>query len=98
MTTTTTTTDGFVSTTKAAATATAAATIVEDLAIFSSVTGILDVGELIAQSFWLQLDPFPKKPGTRPVQMEQDNNEKNNSNIFIALLVRSTIHYSPVVK
>ena len=96
MTTTTTTTDGFASTTKAAATA--AATIVEDLAIFSSVTGILDVGELIAQSFWLQLDPFPKKPGTRPVQMELENNEKNNSNIISALLVRSTIHYSPAVK
>jgi hypothetical protein len=50
--------------------AVAATTMVEDPAIYSSTTGILDVGELVAQSFWLQLDPFPKKPGTRPVQME----------------------------
>jgi hypothetical protein len=49
---------------------TAAATMVEDPSIYSSATGILDVGELVAQTFWLQLDPFPKKPGTRPVQME----------------------------
>jgi hypothetical protein len=26
--------------------------------------GQLDVGELVAQLFWLKLDPYPKKPGT----------------------------------
>jgi hypothetical protein len=44
--------------------------LVEDEAIYSSKTGILDVGELVAQTFWLQLDPFPKKPGTGPIEME----------------------------
>jgi hypothetical protein len=43
--------------------------IVEDEAIYSAVTGQLDVGELVAQTFWLQLDPYPKKPGTRPIQI-----------------------------
>jgi hypothetical protein len=43
--------------------------IVEDEAIYSAMTGQLDVGELVAQTFWLQLDPYPKKPGTRPIQI-----------------------------
>ena len=40
--------------------------ILEDESIYSLTTGILDVGELVAQTFWLQLDPYPKKPGTGP--------------------------------
>jgi len=40
--------------------------VVEDLAIFAD-DGILDAGELVAQSFRLKLDPYPKKPGTEPV-------------------------------
>ncbi|KAG7341134.1 ACR domain containing protein [Nitzschia inconspicua] len=48
----------------------ASATLVEDESIYSSTSGRLDVGELVAQTFWLQLDPFPKKPGTGPMQME----------------------------
>jgi hypothetical protein len=40
--------------------------IIEDLAIFGS-DGILDAGELVAQSLRLKLNPFPKKPGTKPV-------------------------------
>jgi len=40
--------------------------IIEDLAIFGS-DGILDAGELVAQSLRLKLNPFPKKPGTEPV-------------------------------
>jgi hypothetical protein len=44
-----------------------AASLMEDEAIYC-VNGALDVGELVAQLFWLQLDPYPKKPGTTPVQ------------------------------
>ena len=40
----------------------------EDESIYSAATGILDVGELVAQTFWLNLDPYPKKPGTGPVE------------------------------
>ena len=40
--------------------------VMEDEAIFST-NGILDVGELVAQLFWLKLDPYPKKPGTGPI-------------------------------
>eukprot|EP01083_Nonionella_stella_P077874 212874_1 len=40
--------------------------IVEDESIFGS-NGLLDVGELVAQSFRLKLDPYPKKPGSEPV-------------------------------
>mmetsp|Transcript_7940 Transcript_7940/g.9217 ORF Transcript_7940/g.9217 Transcript_7940/m.9217 type:complete len:172 (-) Transcript_7940:847-1362(-) len=40
--------------------------IVEDESIFGT-DGIIDVGELIAQSFRLKLDPYPKKPGSEPV-------------------------------
>lgn len=41
--------------------------LMEDEAIYA-VDGLLDVGELVAQLFWLNLDPYPKKPGTDPVQ------------------------------
>ncbi len=40
--------------------------IVEDENIFG-VDGIIDVGELVAQTFRLKLDPYPKKPGSEPV-------------------------------
>jgi len=46
------------------------AALVEDESIYSSETGILDIGELVAQTFWLQLDPYPKKPGTGPIELE----------------------------
>lgn len=42
--------------------------IVEDESIYSMDTGALDVGELVAQAFWLNLDPYPKKPGSGPVE------------------------------
>jgi hypothetical protein len=45
----------------------AAATLMEDEAIYST-TSLLDVGELISQLFWLQLDPYPRKEGSGPVQ------------------------------
>jgi len=48
----------------------AAADLVEDEAVYSLSSEQLDVGELIAQTFWLQLDPYPKKPGTDPVVWE----------------------------
>jgi hypothetical protein len=41
--------------------------VIEDEAIYS-LNGVLDVGELVAQLFWLKLDPYPKKPGSNPVQ------------------------------
>lgn len=40
--------------------------IVEDESIFG-MDGLIDVGELVAQTFRLKLDPYPKKPGTGPV-------------------------------
>ena len=40
--------------------------VVEDENIFGT-DGILDVGELVAQTFRLKLDPYPKKPGSEPV-------------------------------
>jgi hypothetical protein len=40
--------------------------IVEDENIFGH-DGMLDVGELVAQTFRLKLDPYPKKPGSEPV-------------------------------
>jgi uncharacterized metal-binding protein YceD (DUF177 family) len=43
--------------------------LVEDESIYSLLTGTLDVGELVAQSFWLQLDPYPHKPGSEPVEI-----------------------------
>ena len=41
--------------------------VMEDEAIFST-QGPLDVGELVAQLFWLSLDPYPKQPGSEPIQ------------------------------
>jgi len=41
--------------------------LVEDESIYAT-DGLLDVGELVAQLFWLELDPYPKKPGTGPIQ------------------------------
>ena len=41
--------------------------LMEDQAIYP-VGGQMDLGELVAQLFWLQLDPYPKKPGTQPVR------------------------------
>jgi len=43
--------------------------IIEDEHIYSLSTGLLDVGELVAQNFWLGLDPYPKLPGSEPVEM-----------------------------
>lgn len=42
--------------------------ILEDEAIYTTTGGAIDVGELVAQLFWLKLDPYPKKPGSDPVQ------------------------------
>jgi len=42
--------------------------ILEDEHIYSLSTGLLDVGELVAQNFWLALDPYPKLPGSEPVE------------------------------
>eukprot|EP00533_Pseudo-nitzschia_delicatissima_P012363 CAMPEP_0197271532 /NCGR_PEP_ID=MMETSP1432-20130617/8658_1 /TAXON_ID=44447 /ORGANISM="Pseudo-nitzschia delicatissima, Strain UNC1205" /LENGTH=304 /DNA_ID=CAMNT_0042736957 /DNA_START=169 /DNA_END=1083 /DNA_ORIENTATION=+ len=47
-----------------------AADLVEDESIYSLSSEQLDVGELIAQTFYLELDPFPKKPGSDPVSWE----------------------------
>lgn len=41
--------------------------LMEDQAIYP-VGGQMDLGELVAQLFWLQLDPYPKKPGSEPIQ------------------------------
>lgn len=41
--------------------------VIEDDAIFKN--GDLDVGELVAQMFRLKLDPYPKKPGSKPVKI-----------------------------
>lgn len=41
--------------------------LMEDEAIYCT-DGLMDVGELVSQLFWLKLDPYPKKPGTNPVQ------------------------------
>mmetsp|Transcript_59874 Transcript_59874/g.66929 ORF Transcript_59874/g.66929 Transcript_59874/m.66929 type:complete len:328 (+) Transcript_59874:143-1126(+) len=49
---------------------TGAADIVEDEGIYSLSSDQLDVGELVAQTFWLELDWYPKKPGTGPVEYE----------------------------
>ncbi|GAX16822.1 hypothetical protein FisN_5Hh194 [Fistulifera solaris] len=42
--------------------------LMEDEAIYAT-DGPLDLGELVAQLFWLGLDPYPKKPGTDPIQI-----------------------------
>jgi hypothetical protein len=41
--------------------------VIEDDSIYS-MDGMLDLGELVSQLFWLKLDPYPKKPGSNPVQ------------------------------
>mmetsp|Transcript_9227 Transcript_9227/g.12247 ORF Transcript_9227/g.12247 Transcript_9227/m.12247 type:complete len:145 (-) Transcript_9227:416-850(-) len=41
--------------------------LMEDEAIYPK-GGNIDIGELVAQIFWLSLDPYPKKPGTDPIQ------------------------------
>lgn len=43
--------------------------LVEDESIYSLISGNLDVGELVAQSFWLNLDPYPKSPGSGPIEI-----------------------------
>ncbi|KAL7572058.1 hypothetical protein ACA910_001708 [Epithemia clementina (nom. ined.)] len=43
------------------------ASLMEDETIYSQ-GGLIDVGELVSQLFWLNLDPYPKKPGTGPVK------------------------------
>lgn len=42
--------------------------VLEDEHIYSLSTGSLDIGELVAQHFWLALDPYPKLPGSEPVE------------------------------
>mmetsp|Transcript_33933 Transcript_33933/g.73541 ORF Transcript_33933/g.73541 Transcript_33933/m.73541 type:complete len:308 (-) Transcript_33933:107-1030(-) len=42
--------------------------IVEDEAVLGS-DGFIDVGELVAQLFRLKLDPYPKKPGSEPINL-----------------------------
>ena len=42
--------------------------VVEDEGVYTT-DGKLDIGELVAQLFWLKLDPLPKKPGTDPIRM-----------------------------
>jgi hypothetical protein len=42
--------------------------VLEDESIYSLSTGNIDVGELVAQTFWLNLDPYPKKPGSGPME------------------------------
>lgn len=41
--------------------------VIEDEAIYST-SGMIDLGELVSQLFWLKLDPYPKKPGTYPIR------------------------------
>jgi hypothetical protein len=41
--------------------------LMQDEAIYAT-DGMIDVGELVAQLFWLSLDRYPKKPGTDPVR------------------------------
>jgi hypothetical protein len=41
--------------------------IIEDESIYSGDTSKLDLGELVAQTFWQDLEPYPKKPGTSPI-------------------------------
>ena len=42
--------------------------VIEDEAVMGS-DGMLDVGELVAQLFRLKLDPYPKKPGSKPINI-----------------------------
>ncbi|CAB9516172.1 Uncharacterized ACR, COG1399 [Seminavis robusta] len=41
--------------------------LMEDDAIYAT-NGMLDIGELTAQLFWLDLDPYPRKPGSEFLQ------------------------------
>ena len=41
--------------------------LMEDEFIYAT-TGALDVGELVSQLFWLELDPYPRKPGSEFLQ------------------------------
>ena len=42
--------------------------IIEDDAVWNTSKGILDMGELVAQLFRCKLDPYPKKPGSKPIR------------------------------
>ena len=42
--------------------------VVEDEAVLGS-DGYIDIGELVAQLFRLKLDPYPKKPGSKPINL-----------------------------
>lgn len=42
--------------------------VVEDEAVLGS-DGYIDVGELVAQLFRLKLEPYPKKPGSKPINL-----------------------------
>eukprot|EP00978_Attheya_sp_CCMP212_P010088 scaffold24241_cov53-Attheya_sp.AAC.3 len=42
--------------------------VIEDENILST-NGVLDLGELVAQNFRLKLDPYPKKPGSKPINI-----------------------------
>ena len=41
--------------------------VLEDENIYS-MDGVIDIGELVSQILYLQLDPYPKKPGTYPIR------------------------------
>ncbi len=43
--------------------------VIEDENIYNDDDGVLDVGELVAQLFRANLDPYPKKPGTKPINI-----------------------------
>lgn len=43
--------------------------VFEDDAIYDAVSKQLDVGELVAQFLFVNLDPYPKKPGTDPIRI-----------------------------
>lgn len=42
--------------------------VIEDAAVYDN--GMLDLGELVAQIFRVKLDPFPKMPDSKPIDME----------------------------
>lgn len=42
--------------------------VVEDEAVLGP-DGYIDIGELVAQLFRLKLDPYPKKPGSKPINL-----------------------------
>ena len=41
--------------------------LMEDDSIYAT-NGMFDIGELVAQLFWLDLDPYPRKPGSEFIQ------------------------------